>query len=90
MGFKPISANYSVFTNGFIIIAVYVDNILLAGPNKKEIQGIKDKLNKRFQIIDLGPCAYYLGITVTKDRANRILRLGQAGYIEKFVTEHGI
>ena len=33
---------------------------------------------------------YYLGITVIRDRANRILRLGQVGYIQKFITKHSI
>ena len=37
LGFKPIAADYSVFINGIIIIAIYVDNILLAGSNKAEI-----------------------------------------------------
>ncbi len=90
LGFAPIGADYSVFTNGTTIIAIYVDDILLAGPNKKEIQGIKDKLAKRFEMTDLGPIVYYLGMTVTRDRANRILRLGQAGYVEKFLGEHGM
>ena len=65
-----------------------MDDILLAGPNKKEIQAFKNKLRERFEITDLGSCAYYLGMTVTRDRANRILRLGQAGYIQKFINEH--
>ena len=90
LGFEPIAADYSVFTNGSCIISVYVDDILLAGPDKKEIQAIKDKLRQRFEMTDLGPCTYYLGMTVTRDRANRILRLGQAGYVQKFVTEHGM
>ena len=88
LGFEPLFADYSVFTNGTTIIAVYVDDILLAGPNKVEIQGIKDQLRQKFKMTDLGPCTYYLGMTITRDRPNRILRLGQAGYIEKFLREH--
>ena len=90
LGFEPIAADYSVFSNGSTIIAIYVDDILLAGPNKEEIQGIKGKLHERFEITDLGACSYYLGMIVTRDRANRILRLGQAGYVQKFITEHGM
>ena len=50
----------------------------------------KAKLRERFEMTDLDACAYYLGMTVTRDRANRIIRLGQAGYVEKFLTEHGM
>ena len=39
---------------------------------------------------DLGPCAYYLGMTVTRDRANRIIRLGQAVYVERVLRENGM
>ena len=90
LGFKPIAADYSVFGDGTTIIAIYVDDILLAGPDKQGIQRIKDKLYERFEMTDLGACHYYLGITVTRDRANRILRLGQAGYVQKFITEYGM
>ena len=90
LGFEPILANYLVFTNSTTIIAIYVDDILITGPDKKRIQRIKDQLHKRFEMTDLGEYHYYLGITVTRDRANRILRLGQAGYIQKFITKHGM
>ena len=67
-----------------------MDDILIAGPDKKEIQRIKDKLWVRFEMTDLGEYQYYLGMIVTRDRANRILRLGQIGYVQKFITEHGM
>ena len=90
LGFEPISADYLVFTDGTTIIAIYVNDILIAGPDKRRIQRIKDQLYERFKITNLGECHYYLGMTVTRDRANRILRLGQAGYIQKFITEYGM
>ena len=54
LGFEAIAVNYLVFDNSTTIIAIYIDDILLAGPDKKEIQRIKDKLYKRFEITDLG------------------------------------
>ena len=90
LDFEPIAADYSVFSNNFIIIAIYVNDILLAGPNKKEIQGIKDKFHERFKMTNSDACNYYLDITVIRDPVNRILRLGQTGYVQKFITEHGM
>ena len=81
LNFEPIAANYSIFTNDIIIIEIYINDILLTELNKKKIQGIKDKLYERFKITDLGSYVYYLGIIVTRDRANRILRLGQTDYV---------
>ena len=37
---------------------------------------------------DFGPCQSYLGLTVTCDRKNRILRLGQQAYFEKILHDH--
>jgi hypothetical protein len=41
-------------------------------------------------MIDLGPCSYYLGMTITRDRVNRTLRLGQKAYIEIFLKHYSV
>jgi hypothetical protein len=57
---------------------------------KDKIQKVKDALSNRFQMKDLGPCQYYLGMKITRDRANRILRLGQRTYAEKILRDFGM
>lgn len=37
---------------------------------------------------NLGPCAYYLRMIVTRDRANRIIRFRQAVYVERVLREN--
>jgi Reverse transcriptase (RNA-dependent DNA polymerase) len=76
-----------VFTKGYIYLAVYIDNLLIVGPDKGKIQKIKDALSKRFQMTDLGPYTYYLGISVRRDRLTRSLWLYQKGYIKKVLRE---
>jgi len=39
---------------------------------------------------DLGPCTYYLGMSVRRDRPTRSLRLYQKGYIRKVLREFNI
>jgi hypothetical protein len=39
---------------------------------------------------DMGPCSYYLGIEVTRDRSNRTIRLSQRGYLEKVLEHFGM
>ena len=90
MGFKLIAINLSVFTNNIIIIAIYVNDILLANLDKVEIQRIKNKLYNKFEITNLESYIYYLDMIVTRDRTNRILRLSQKGYIKKFLKEYDI
>jgi len=90
LGFSPLSSDLGIFSRGHVYVAVYVDDLLIAGPDKKEIQDIKAVLNKRFEMTDLGPCTYYLGMSVKRDRRNRTLRLSQHGYIEKVLREFGM
>lgn len=85
LGFKPLSADLSVFVRDHVFIAVYVDDLLIFGPLKKEIQEIKDRLSERFKMTDIGPVAYYLGMEITRDRPNRTIYLSQAGYIDKVI-----
>ena len=54
----------------------------------EEISEIKHSLHDQFSMSDLGPCNYYLGITVRRDRVNRTIYLGQRAYIEKFLKEY--
>ena len=68
-----------------IIIALYVNDILIIDLSKTDIQRIKKALNDKFHMFDLGPCVYYLGMTVKRDRVVDILRLGQAVYVIRFL-----
>jgi hypothetical protein len=71
-------------------IAVYVDDLLIVGPSIAEIKKIKRSLRNRFQMTDLGPCSYYLGISIQRDRQNRKLSLSQEAYIDKVAHQFDI
>ena len=58
--------------------------------DKADIQATKNKLHKKFEMIDLSSYIYYLDITIAKNRVNRILRLEQTTYIKKFFIDHDI
>ena len=73
-----------------IIIALYVDNVLVTNSNRTDIQRIKDALNVKFYMIDLRFYTYYLEMTVTRDRTNRTIRLGQAEYVKRVLRDNDI
>jgi hypothetical protein len=89
-GFSFLDSDHSVFVKGSTYIAVYVDDLLIIGPDRTELQCLKTRLSTRFQMTDLGPIAFYLGMTVTRDRKNRILRLGQKSYLEEGIRNIGL
>ena len=69
-----------------IIVALYVDDVLITNRNKSAIRRIKDGLNVKFHISDLGSGVYYLGIIIKRDRYVGIIRLGQEAYITRFLN----
>ncbi|KAH9648615.1 reverse transcriptase Ty1/copia-type domain-containing protein [Citrus sinensis] len=48
------------------ILIVYVDNIILTGDDKEELEGLNAKLACEFEIKNLGPLRYFLGMEVAR------------------------
>lgn len=65
LGFRPLNADLSVFAKEDMIIAIYVDDLLICGAARQEINKIKDALKAKFHMSDLGPVSFYLGMAVT-------------------------
>ena len=67
----------------YIILLLYVDDMLVAGSNMQEINVLKRKLANSFAMKDLGAAKQILGMRITRDRKNKKLTLSQSEYIEK-------
>jgi hypothetical protein len=73
--------------NKDVIIAVYVDDLLLFGRDPIAISQLKISLNERFLMKDLGPVSYYLGVYIQRDRSQRTLSLSQTAYMDKVLND---
>ncbi|KAH9654151.1 hypothetical protein KPL70_027652 [Citrus sinensis] len=71
--------------NDFIILLLYVDDMLVAGPNKDRIQELKAQLAREFEMKDLGPANKILGVQIHRDRNNRKIWLLQKNYLKKIL-----
>ena len=91
IGYTRLQADHSVFVhrNG-VIIAVYVDDLLIVGPHASDIKGLKESISKRFKIKDLNEVTHYLGVKVVRDRANKTMWLTQTAFIKKLVDDCGL
>lgn len=87
LGFHPIASDCGVFTKNGIFIAIYVDDLLIVGKDKQEISAVKEALHGRFQMTDLGPCSYYLGIRIRRNRSAKTIYLDQQGYVQKILQQ---
>ena len=64
-----------------IIIALYVDDLLLACNNSKLLQKEKEALKEQFCMKDLGEARYLLGIKIKRNRAEKRMLLHQNTYL---------
>uniref|UniRef100_A0A2N9IBB7 Integrase catalytic domain-containing protein n=1 Tax=Fagus sylvatica TaxID=28930 RepID=A0A2N9IBB7_FAGSY len=77
---------YKRFGDGnFIILLLYVDDMLVAGPNKDRITDLKAQLAREFEMKDLGPANKILGMQIYRDRNNRKIWLSQKNYLKKIL-----
>ena len=67
----------------YIILLLYVDDMLVAGSNMQDINVLKNKLTNSFAMKDLGAAKKILGMRITRDRKNCKLTLSQGEYIQK-------
>lgn len=76
--------------NDLLLIALYVDDLLIACSNMETLQITKKKLCKKFRMKDLGESHVILGMDIVRDHSNRTLMLCQSRYAEKVINRFGM
>ena len=90
IGFRPTTADPSVFINNRgLIIALYVDDVVIFGREEKEISEVKKKLKEFHPMTDSGIVNKLLGIRFTWGR-DRSIRLDQESYASQILEEFGM
>lgn len=79
-----------VFIGPDLVIAVYVDDIMMIGRQRLIIQEFKSQLSQKFHIKDLGEATDYLGIEIERDRAAGILKIHQTKYCRSLLKKYGM
>ncbi|CAM9677297.1 unnamed protein product, partial [Chrysoparadoxa australica] len=89
LGFTPLHTDRCVFllpslTGGQprVILVLYVDDILLTGPDTAALADTRCNILDRFEGSDLGDLRLYMGIRFTRDRSHHTLRMDQSKYIQ--------
>ncbi|KAD0988267.1 hypothetical protein E3N88_43456 [Mikania micrantha] len=68
---------------GKLTVGVYVDDLIVTGSNKEEINHFKSQMKKNFEMSDLGILSYYLGIEVVQRKEG--ISISQEGYASKIL-----
>ena len=90
IGFKRCEADHccyvKFFGNSYIILSLYVDDMLIAGSSIEEINNLKKQLLKQFAMKDLGAAMQILGMRIIRDKANGTLKLSLLKYVKKILS----
>ena len=73
--------------NCYIILLLYVDDMLIAGSNMAEIKKLKKQLSMEFAMKDLGAAKQILGMRIVRDKIVGTVELSQKGYIQKVLSK---
>ena len=69
------------------LIAVYVDDILLAGKSDERMTAVKQALTQRFTVKELH---YFLGMKVIQNHETGSVWIGQQSYTENILKRFGM
>ena len=72
-----------------LYIVVFVDDCLVIGDDDL-ITSFINKISKKFKIRDLGEAHTFLGMEITRNRKDRILKIGQSTYIKNMAERFGL
>lgn len=91
LGFKRSNFDTCLYCKGnggesSLYLLFYVDDMLLASHDIKEIEDIKNKLKSEFEMKDLDPVRRILGIEVKRNRKEGTLSLSQKSYMLKLLN----
>ncbi|KAH9716025.1 protein kinase domain-containing protein [Citrus sinensis] len=77
-----------VYGGKMAVLIVYVDDIILTGSDDDEMSRLKKHLASEFEIKDLGPLRYFLGMEVARSRMG--ISVSQRKYVLDLLEETGM
>ncbi|CAI7729110.1 unnamed protein product [Closterium sp. NIES-53] len=88
LGFAPSTADPSLFLRTdtslpLFYILVYVDDLVFATADTAGLAHVKSEVQKRHTCTDLGELRSYLGLQITRDRAQRTITLTQLHMVQQ-------
>ena len=76
--------------NELVIVAVYVDDLIIVTKNPQNMADVKEELMQRFKMKDLGKLHHCLGMVINHDEEKGCLLIHQKPYIESMLKRFGL
>ena len=90
MGFEQANSDPCIYTASggeLFLIAVYVDDIILAGRSDLRMKEVKDAIAGKFTVKDLGELHHFLGVKVIQNKESNSIWIGQEAYARELLKK---
>ena len=92
--FQPSEADAALFTGVVdgerVWVVVWVDDILIAAAGEQRVTKVKAHLSGKFDVRDLGPAEFFLGMELTRDRGAHTIKLTQKKLTKELLGRYGL
>lgn len=94
IGFQRCKTDNCVYiqreNNNINIIALYVDDLMLACSSKQQMEQIIAKLNQHVELVDRGAISFYLGMEIERENGSKSISIHQRRYTEELLKQWGM
>jgi hypothetical protein len=89
-GLEHTDSDWSVFTNKGhdLIVGIYVDDLVITGPNLAKIKALKATISLAYPVKDLGEIGACLGLNIVRNKKSGTLTIDQVHYIESMLQAY--
>jgi len=88
-GFQRMRNEWCIYrrtsATGTTIFALHVDDIIVTSSSADETTRFKEELRSKWEIADLGPAKFALGIAITRDLDNKSISISQTAFIDRIL-----
>nr|GEW68523.1 ribonuclease H-like domain, reverse transcriptase, RNA-dependent DNA polymerase [Tanacetum cinerariifolium]GEX26781.1 ribonuclease H-like domain, reverse transcriptase, RNA-dependent DNA polymerase [Tanacetum cinerariifolium] len=92
LDFKKCALEQAIYTktskDSILLVGIFVDDLIITGTPKKEIDKFKAQMEEKLKMSDLGLLAYYLRIEVTQTGDD--ISIKQSAYANMILKEAGM
>lgn len=94
IGFEQCASEpcvYTMYRGGKMnIVAVYVDDLLIASSSKDEMQRIKDGIAQQVKVVDKGEAKYFLSLEIERQGELGEISINQKSQIQKLLKNYSM
>ena len=92
LGLMPVPGIECVFTNDYMIVFFFVDDIVVLYDQKytAQVDSFQTRLFQIYDIRYIGELEWFLGIQIIRNRSQRRIWLNQESYIDKITTRFNL